>query len=488
MVSARFRLQRGATLIELLIALFVGIIVFLALYGLVDTSNKLTKQQTELADVQQSARIGVAELSRIIRQSRVGGLSFGNAVLPIANNGDLIENADKVSYSGLPMTDLSGASHSIRPGTDVIEVRGMLFGDKYVLDEGDAVCVGSCDAAAKITVTIPATASLGFANFPSDPASCQSTCPPSSCLPSLASKTKPFYFVVQNGENQQVTANGRTVLVPVYVAGRVAANTTACGWFTYKLGTGPGKCAGGSDIGKSCTLDSDCPGSTCRLPPPTFTFDMDPQDAGAKKLNATTTLPKSLAKSLGGGAVDVIRFFADDRGDTHPSLAEAIWDPSTQRWDVQTLIEEVEDFQVAYGIDGADDVHGNPHDGGVSPTAVDDGTANADEWVGNMAGEIADKLAISEPSAEHSGVDYFLDTSVPSAQPQANPALRSVWISLVVKSADPDLVFDGPGARGIKILDSDPAVVSLSKATGRPYRRRPISLAVSLRNNAFFNK
>src|SRR6266545_2323753 len=83
---ARFRAQRGFTLIEALVATLVGVIALLGLYQLVDASNKLTKQQTEVADVQQSARIGVSELSRIIRQSRVGGLYFGNAALPIANN------------------------------------------------------------------------------------------------------------------------------------------------------------------------------------------------------------------------------------------------------------------------------------------------------------------------------------------------------------------------------------------------------------------
>src|SRR5215831_303252 len=153
---ARFRAQRGMTLIEALLALIVGAIALLGLYELVDRSNILTKQQTEVADVQQSVRVGVGELARIIRQSRVGGLSFANAVFPIANNGALLQNADAVGYGGLSMTDLSGAAHSIRPGTDVIEVRGVLFGDRYVLDESDAVCSGSCATTSKITVTIPA--------------------------------------------------------------------------------------------------------------------------------------------------------------------------------------------------------------------------------------------------------------------------------------------------------------------------------------------
>ena len=176
--------------------------------------------------------------------------------------------------------------------------------------------------------------------------------------------------------------------------------------------------------------------------------------------------------------------------DTHPSLAEATLDPSTGgpgsgRWDVQPLIEEVEDFQIAYGVDGSD---GSTPDGGVSPTVVDLTGANGDEWVGNVAREVETRLPIVTADANHSGVDAFIDTSIPSGpSPRAAaPALHSIWISLVVKSTDPDFVYDGPGARGIKILDS--AAVSFSTATGRPYRRRPLSLAVSLRNNGLYDR
>ena len=79
----------------------------------------------------------------------------------------------------------------------------------------------------------------------------------------------------------------------------------------------------------------------------TFTFTTAQND-GARKLHATTTLSPTLAKSISGGAIDVVRFFVDDKGDTHPSLAEAAWDPQSGRWDVQTLIEDVEDFQIVF--------------------------------------------------------------------------------------------------------------------------------------------
>lgn len=476
MVS-RFRAQRGFTLIEALVAILVGVIALLGLYQLVDASNKLTKQQTEVADVQQSARIGVSELSRIIRQSRVGGLYFGNAVLPFANN----------SLGGVSLQDLSGASHFIRYGTDVIEVRGVISGDRYILDENNVTCGASnCAATTPIRVRIRARASLGFVNFPSD-----------GTLPSLATRRAPFYFVVQNGENQGVTVGGSTYLVTVYVVGLVNADTSG-GWYT--LDTTTGTCASGSNAGNPCTQDSECPGSVCTLNP-TFEFNMDPTNPGARELNATTTPPFSttLAKSIAGGAIDVVRFFVDEGGsnamglgiDTHPSLAEAVLDPSTGgpttgRWNIQPLVEEVEDFQIAYGVDGID---GSIHDGGVSPVAVDESGTNKDEWVGNVAGEVGTYLPISVADGNHSGVDAFIDTSIPAGPSNplpAVPTLRSVWISLVVKSTDPELVYDGPGARGLKILDS--TAVSFSAATGRPYRRRPLSLAVSLRNNSLYDR
>jgi type II secretory pathway pseudopilin PulG len=438
----KLRAQRGMTLIEALVAIFVGVVALLGLYGLVDASNKLTKQQTEIADVQQSARIGVSELSRVIRQSRVGGLYYANAVLPIANN----------ISGGTSLQDrLSGNPHFIRQGTDVIEVRGVILGDRYILDTNDVICSGPCATATQISVTIKTTAGMGnppYVNFPS------------GVKPSLAERTRPFYFVVQIGENQTVTVGGSTYLVPVYVAGLVHADTSPS-WYIWNTTT--------------------------------FSFTMNPQDAGARQLNATTTLPTSVAKSVAGGAIDVVRFFVDEgpndetgsTADTHPSLAEATLDPSTGLYDIQPLIEEVEDFQIAYGVDGAD---GTTSDSGVSPVAIDLSGPNKDEWVGNVAGEL-DPLIASMNLANPKSVDAFIDTSVPtileSPQP-AVPALRSVWISLVVKSTNPDFVYDGPGARGIKILDS--AAVSFSAATGRPYRRRPLSLAVSLRNNALSNR
>jgi Tfp pilus assembly protein PilV len=421
--------ERGFSLVEALVTVAVLITVVLGLYTLLDRGNKLAKQETNVAEAQQSSRVGIYELSRQIRQARVGGLFFANAILPISNN----------SPGGDKLTDISGVNHFIRKGTDVIEVRGILSGDKYYFASGDVVCAGSCATTTSATVTIHASSTGGVSNFA-----------PGSA-PSLISRTRPFFFAVAAGANDVVNVSGTDYLVSEYIVGLVG---TAGTWYTQTANT--------------------------------FSFAMNPQDSGAKKLNATNSIAPSVDKPFSGGPVDQVRFFVDEGAadasasalDTHPSLVEATLDPSTGNYDIQPLVDEVEDFQVAYGVDGAD---GSIHDKGVDPTKVDTSGSNKDEWVGNVANEISTTLPLT--STDPKFVPGFVDATVissSSAPAIALPSLRSVWLSLVVKSTDPDFVYGGPGARGIQILDS--TVKNFSTATGRPYRRRLQSFAVSLRN------
>jgi Tfp pilus assembly protein PilV len=429
--GASRRGERGLTLIETLVAVVVLVAIMIGLYTLLDSSNKLAKQETNVAEAQQSARVGIFEVSRLIRQARVGQLYYGNAVIPVTNN----------SPGGTSITDLLGGRHYIRKGTDVIGVRGILLGDRYAMTTGDVTCNGTCSAAAAMTVTIRATANNGVVNYAS------------GTLPSISSRTRPFYFVVADGSTQSVTAGSNLYLVPLYYVGLVDTTGT---WYT-------------------STAD-------------TFSFTMNPQDAGAQKFNAPTGGAPALEKPYAGGIVDEILFFVDEgssdasasAADTHPALAEGVYDPSTGRYDVQPLVDEVEDFQVAYGVDG---ISGAVPDRGISPVAVDASAADMDEWVGNAPTEVETSLPLS--SGDPKRVDAFIDTSIPSGPPNpelATPALRSVWLSLIVKASDPDFKYDGPGATGIKVLDSTALSFSDSSSTGRRYRRRLQSFAVALRN------
>jgi prepilin-type N-terminal cleavage/methylation domain-containing protein len=435
--SEKRRHERGFTLIETLVTLAVMLPLVLGLYTLLDSSGRLSKQESSLAQAQQSSRGGIYEVARLLRQARVGQIYYGNAVLPIYDN----------APSGKTITDLAGQGHIVRKGTDVVEARGVIFGDKFSITTGDVSCAGSCDGTSQMTIILRSTALNGSVNYPA------------AQKPSLASKTSPFYLVVGDSSLQSVTVSGKTYLVPLYYVGLVNADASGS-WYTYASSGGVA----------------------------TFTFSMNPSDTGAKVFNATAAGAPSLQNPFVCGALDDILFFVDEgtaavSGDTHPALAMATYDPSTGGYDVQSLVEEVEDFQIAYGVDGAD---GSAPDGGADPAAVDVTAANKDEWVGNVAGEVDASLGTPAAALPRTGaVSAFLDTTVATsdtAPALARPVLRALLISLVVKSRDPELSYAGPGARGVELLNSTAKSMSDPSITGRPYRRRVQSLAVSLRN------
>ncbi|HKF42114.1 MAG TPA: PilW family protein [Thermoanaerobaculia bacterium] len=434
---ATLRREAGFTVIEAVVTLAVMAPILLGLYSLLDSSNRITKQESNVAQAQQASRGGIYEVARMIRQARVGQLYYGNSVLPIYDN----------APAGKTIKDLNGASHKIRQGTDVIEARGVILGEKFTVTAGDVTCSGACDGTSQVTVIIRSTASNGAVNYAAN------------LKPSLASKTRPFYLVVADSSSQPVVVSGKTYLVPLYYVGLVSADSTG-GWYTY------------SSDGTNAT----------------FTFTMNPSDTGAKVLNATAAGSPALQSAFICGVVDDLLFFVDEgtasvTGDTHPTLAMANYDPSSGNYDIQALVDEVEDFQVAYGVDGADS---STPDGGADPVKVDVTGAGKDEWVGNVAGESDTVLGTPAASIPRTGsIAAFVDTTVPtsdSAPALGRPLLRAVWLSLVVKSRDPDLKYDGPGARGVVTLDSTAKSMSDASITGRPYRRRVQSLAVSLRN------
>jgi hypothetical protein len=435
--SRRSRREGGFTIIEATVTLTVMIPIVLGLYSLMDSSGRLSKQESNLAQAQQSSRGGLYEVARYLRQARVGQMYYGNAVLPIYDN----------APSGKTIKDLAGQGHIVRQGTDVVEVRGVILGDKFSLTAGDLSCAGSCDGTSQLTIIIRSTSSNGVVNYPADQ------------KPSLAARTRPFYLVVGDSSSQPVTVSGKTYLVPLYYVGLVNADAGGS-WYTYSSGGGAA----------------------------TFTFSMNPSDAGARVLNATAAGAPALQNPFSCGAVDDIVFFVDEgtaavSGDTHPSLAMATYDPSTGNYDIQALVDEAEDFQIAYGVDAAD---GSTADGGVDPVGIDVTAANKDEWVGNFAGEVDTSLGTPAAALPRTGtIAAFLDTTVATSDTApvfARPLLRSLWVSLVVKSRDPELKYSGPGALGVKTLDSTAKSMSDPSITGRPYRRRIQSLAVSLRN------
>jgi len=119
--STRSSGQAGFTLVELMVALAVTVVVVLGILLLFDFNNKLTRVQTNVADMQQSERIAQYDMVRLARMAGRGGLpvSVGNT-LPKGSGISVLNNtpANTNLIAGVTTSPL------ILQGTDVLTLRG----------------------------------------------------------------------------------------------------------------------------------------------------------------------------------------------------------------------------------------------------------------------------------------------------------------------------------------------------------------------------
>jgi hypothetical protein len=139
----------GFTLTELIIALFVMIEVIIAVLLLFDSSNKLSRTQTHVADLQQSMRIAQYELVRNTRMAGRGGLpvrgAFGNAPIEFYD-GSAIGVVNHASDDlGILTGPASATNPKILPGTDVLRLRGVFSGVIYQLNSADSTSFEKSD-------------------------------------------------------------------------------------------------------------------------------------------------------------------------------------------------------------------------------------------------------------------------------------------------------------------------------------------------------
>jgi len=119
--------QRGFTLVEVTVSLIVTVIVLLGVLALFDFSNKLTRAQTNISDMQQSLRVAQADSMRLIRMAGRGGIPVGN--LPTGMAVAVQNNvADNTKIGG-------GATPDVVPGSDVLTIRGVLSSSVYQINQ-----------------------------------------------------------------------------------------------------------------------------------------------------------------------------------------------------------------------------------------------------------------------------------------------------------------------------------------------------------------
>jgi len=448
----------GFTLVEMIIVTLLLGIAMLGLLAVFDASARLNKNETDVADAQGSVRYGIYQITRAIRMAGVGGLYVTQSILNHADAqlaGILPNGASYDNVSGVTVTDTYGNVWNVRNGTDMIEVRGVLFSPLIGFDEsaGCAPCVGTQPLNA-----LPIIGNPTIGEHLNNDATIRPQFAAIDAYTQSASSTSPMLVIVQDGKNELHACGDLGPPVglqrypqPPYNVGVITRPTTLVSSNTF----------GNVDFGNALG--------------PRFNIELPSLTPGA------TATPISVLKR--GGIMDDVVFFittdpALDPQGIHPFLAQGI--RRGNAFEVSHLADDVEDMQVAYGIDGnGDNAVTRLTGGGCAPTADDPDpnfstTAGCDEWFPNAVGEGAPQDADFQEqdpfNPSHSGIPLAIHC----------PRLHAVMISLLAKARDSDPTYKGPAAQGYKLMNSTATAV-----TPGTFRRRVQTLKINLRNFAF---
>src|SRR4029079_14833389 len=127
------------TLIEAIVTLFVLVIVLVAVLSLFDFSNKLTRVQMQISDMQQELRVGQYEVARLTRMAGRGGLPASTSAHALPNGVALAVRDNGVSKPGDDVHIAIGNADApqIVKGTDVLTVRGIFNTPVYEIQYAD---------------------------------------------------------------------------------------------------------------------------------------------------------------------------------------------------------------------------------------------------------------------------------------------------------------------------------------------------------------
>jgi Tfp pilus assembly protein PilW len=441
--GGRRRTEAGFTLVELTIALFVTVEVVLAVLLLFDFSNKLSRVQSNVTDMQQSLRIAQYDTVRLIRMAGRGGLPEGTSpAVANAYRGAAIAVEDNVA----PNTHITdAASPTVLAGTDILTVRGVFSSPVYHPASFTLDNLPSPNLATKGTVVVKAV-------LPVDPKAA-----PDATMTQDISALK---TAVQNAQN------GATPEALILVG----ADETVFAVVELDPGTSDTTQAGQVTLGFRITGGTNTP-----------------QYAG---LSAGGGFPAALNNAWTVGILEEYRFYvreeyANSAAPTTDTLTSKlsrarVFPNTTKAWGTGTaaanatnlqldIADNVTDFQVALGFDspqGAGSISAG------TSTAIEDLNSANDDWLFNAAGDSP-------------------DTPAKVANWNGSP-LYYVRLTTLVRTDRPDQQYTAPLITRIEDRDytgspfNDPVVTNATTGDtsthNRNYRRRLLQTIIDLRN------
>jgi prepilin-type N-terminal cleavage/methylation domain-containing protein len=427
---AHSRASAGFTLIEMIVVTLLLAIAMLGILAVFDASARINKSESELADAQGNVRFGVYQMTRVIRMAGAGGLHVRQAIVTKTPAGLAGITAGKQydNVSGVTVTDINSTGHPVRNGTDMIEVRGVILSPLYsLLGNG---CGGCNGASASLAIPDQANnaqlpAGLHYNNDDTNRPQFNA----SMAYTSNVSAGSPMFFLVASGEDQSIGCSTPPAFprypLPIYnVALLTSAATRTANTLTFSA------------------LN--------------FTNAQAEQLNGPDPAGGATT-PIRITNLSRGGVLDDIVYFIDDTDPQHPALAQGT--RRGDKFDVVPIADDVEDMQIAYGID----LNGDGVDPGISTAS------GGDEWTPNVNGEA------------YTDIPSFIQAGTTC------PNLHSVMISLLAKSKNPDPNYRAPSATGFRLMNVAPAptAIPMTAVTNGNYRRRVQTLRIALRNYSF---
>jgi prepilin-type N-terminal cleavage/methylation domain-containing protein len=479
--------ERGFTLVEMIVVVFLLAIAMLGLLAVFDASARINKNEQQVADAQGYVRYGIYKMTSAIRDAGTGGLYVTQAVL---NHNDpnmpgiTVVNAVANSYdnvqAGTTVLDNEAAPRAVpvRPGTDMIEIRGVINTPLLSFDgNGDGIIAGAVKV--KVETFTPFVRkhvnddSTSFAAYGETGASrTQFSLIDSyaaSASPDGTANAGPMFLIVSGNDNLHSCSGPPSASVP-YPPPRYPQPNYNVGAITAPTNLQFGGTFGGVDfVGYPTAIEF----NDENLPP-------------------LITPPASVNVPRRGGILDDLVYFIDNTDPLHPALAQG-----TRRgasFSVVTLAEDVEDMQIAYGVAGqASWPSGDTNVVGrliaTGPNDPDQNVstqAGGDEWLPNVTGDTVPGVV----GTVYSSKDFVANGASPD-QTTHCPRLHAVMISLLAKSKDPDPTYKAPSALGFRIMNTPaminapwPDTAQYASGVGQ-YRRRIQTLKINLRNYAF---
>jgi prepilin-type N-terminal cleavage/methylation domain-containing protein len=452
----------GFTLIEMIVVVFLLALAMLGILAVFDASARINKSEQQVADAQGAVRYGIYQMTRAIRMAGAGGLFITQAVLnqpdPSPSMGGItIGSASYDNVTGASVTNLAGTDVPVRPGTDMIEIRGVINSPLLGFDSATG-CAG-CTAAAPLTVAPLVGSALLGQHYNDDPVNRPQFAAIDTYTAGAAAN--PMFVLVAADDDIHGGCSspspGDPTPLPKYPQ------------TTYNVGL----------ISAATTLVSGSPSFG----------PVDFNNLTAKEFNnenpmLSGTSPQTIARVYRAGILDDFIYFIDNSDPQHPVLAQGT--RRGLRFDILPLADDVEDMQIAYGIDADGDEEVKRT---VTPvpasTDLDENVSNQpnkDEWSPNVSGEAAPsftKFQCTNPSTVAPFCSAIATTdpfSHTGAAPAHCPRLHAVMISLVARSKDSDPTYKAPTATGYKIMNS------AQVPTAGQYRRRVQTMKINLRN------